>query len=175
MIGLTGIGVGLLLLLLGVLMAHFTGLSGTNGAGQEIYPHVPRCLPFEDGGSCWVLPTTGQLIGLLGSQILLVSILYGWVLRSPLTRGNAAVGALVVTVEMIIIFGVVPNQWLSLARGTFRWTGLAKDVAVGAYYALMIGVIGVGVGKLQTRTTQQLATAPAKSSHFGRILVKGER
>jgi len=174
-IGLAGIGVGLVLLVLGALAAHFTGLSETNSAGQEIYPRVPRCLPFEDGGSCWALPTIGQIIALIGSQILLASIVYGWVLRRPLTRGAVAAGGMVVIVEMLIFFGIVPNQWLSLARGAFQWTGFTKDVLVGAYYALMLGVVAVVAHKLQKRATPPTAAAPPRVSHFGRILVEGER
>jgi len=174
-IGLAGIGVGLVLLVLGALAAHFTGLSETNSAGQEIYPSVPRCLPFEDGGSCWVLPTIGQIIALIGSQIVLASIVYGWVLRRPFTRGAVAVGGMVLIIEMLIFFGIVPNQWLSLARGNFQWTGFTKDVVVGAYYALVLGVVAVVAHKLQKRAAPPTTAAPPRVSHFGRILVEGER
>ncbi|MCJ7726888.1 MAG: hypothetical protein MUP76_10950 [Acidimicrobiia bacterium] len=198
-IGAAGIGAGLALLLFGIFMAHFTGLPETNSVGQEIYPHIPRCLPFETGGSCWIIPTTAQLIALLGSQILLGAILFGWILDKPLTWARATVAAAIFTLEMLILFGVVPNQWLALTQGTFEWTAqkvaftlpswlvlgndvgisyaVIKDVVAGGYSAGLLGAVAVGAYKMQERAKQpaKAATPPPQLSSFGRTLIKGER
>ncbi|MBU1227265.1 MAG: hypothetical protein KJ698_08660 [Actinobacteria bacterium] len=198
-LGMAGVGAGLVLLTLGVLIAHFTGLSPTNQVGQEIYPHIPRCLPFETSGSCWMIPTIGQLIGLLGSQILLGAIVFGWILGKPLTWAAATVAAAIFTLEMLILFGVVPNQWLALTQGTFEWTGqkiaftipswlvlgnevsisygVIKDVVAGGYSAGLLGAVAVTAYKLQERAKKPAAAAtPApRLSSFGRTIVKGER
>ncbi len=198
-IGRAGIGAGLVLFVAGVLIAHFTGLATTDHVGQEIYPNIPRCLPFEKAGSCWMLPTAGQLIGLVGSQILLGAIIFGWVLGKPLTWATATVAAAIFTLEMLILFGVVPNQWLALTQGTFEWTGqkiaftipswlvlgnhvsvsygVIKDVVAGGYSAGLLGAVAVTAYRLQERAKQPaVATAPApRLSSFGRTIVKGER
>ena len=198
-IGVAGVAAGFVLMVLGILMAHFTGLSETNSVGQEIYPHIPRCLGFETPGSCWVIPTTGQFIGLIGSQIFLGAIVFGWVLGKPLTWASATVAAAIFTMEMLILFGMVPNQWLALTQGTFEWTdqniaftlptwlmlgnevsisyAVIKDVVAGGYSATLLGIIAVGAYQLQERAKKQ-ATAPAPpppTSSFGRTIVKGER
>ena len=198
-IGVAGLAVGLVLMVLGILIAHFTGLPETDAVGRDLYPDIPRCLGFETSGSCWVLPTTGQLIGVIGSQILLAAIVFGWVLGKPLTWATATVAAAVFTLEMLILFGIVPNQWLALTQGTFEWTSqkiaftlpswlvlgnevgisyaVIKDVVAGGYSAALLGAIAVGAYQLQERAKKQ-ATAPAlppKVSSFGRTIVKGER
>jgi len=198
-IGVAGFGAGLALLVFGILVAHFTGLSETNNVGQEIYPHIPRCLPFESAGSCWIIPTTGQLIGLLGSQILMGAILYGWILGKPLTWATATVAAAIFTLEMLILFGVVPNQWLSLTQGTFEWTSqkvaftlpswlmlgnevgisyaVIKDLVAGGYSAGLLGAVAVGTYQVQERAKRRgsAPVPPPRLSSFGRTIVKGER
>ncbi len=175
-IGVAGVGIGLALLIVGVLMAHFTGLPETNGTGQDIYPHIPRCLSSETVGACWVLPTTGQFIGFIGSQILLAAIIYGWILGRPLTWAGATVGAMILTLELIILFGIIPNQWLKLTGDTLDW-GVIRNAAAAGYGAVMLGAITFGAYKLQRPAEQQPTDRPSppKLSHYGRTLVKGER
>lgn len=194
-LGIVGVIAGLLLLVLGILMAHFTGLAETNDVGQEIYPKIPRCLPFEDGpAKCWILPTTGQIIGLLGSQVLFAAIVFGWVLGRPLTWSRATLAAFIFTTEMLVLFGVVPNQWLALTQGTFEWTGqkiaftlprwlmlnnevsisygVIKDVVSGGYSALVLGAVAVGAYRLQERAKKADVPPPPRFSSYGRPLVE---
>jgi hypothetical protein len=203
-IGISGVVVGLGLLLVGSLSAHFTGLPETNSLGQEIYPHVPRCAWFEPvltDGACWVIPTSMQLLAVIGSQLLFAGIVLGWIIGKPLTWARATAGALIFTVEMLIIFGIVPNQFLALTQGTFEWTGqkiaftlptwlmlnnevqisygVIKDIIAGGYAATMLGVVAVTAYQLQERAKKREARdaglTPAEVSTFGRPLVKGER
>jgi hypothetical protein len=199
-IGVAGVLTGLVLFAAGILIAHFTGLSATDNVGREIYPHIPRCLPFETEGSCWILPTTGQLVALIGSQILLGAILWAWILGRPLTWARAAVAAAIFTLEMIVFFGIVPNQWLALTQGTFEWTGqkiaftlpkwlmlnnevsisyaVIKDLVSGGYSATLLIAIAVGAYRLQERAKRTERTpeeAPPRVSSFGRPVVGGER
>ncbi|HSR14742.1 MAG TPA: hypothetical protein VLL51_03275 [Gemmatimonadales bacterium] len=197
-IGIAGIGAGLALLTLGILIAHFTGLAETDAVGREIYPHIPRCMPWEnEAATCWMLPTAGQAIGLVGSQLLLGGIVVGWILGRPLTWVRAAVGAFLFTVEAIILFGVVPNQWLTLAQGTFEWTqqkiaftlptwltlnnevsisyGTIKDIVSGGYSATMLGLIAVAAYQLQERAKRKDQPPPLRVSAYGRPMVKGGR
>ncbi len=197
-IGIAGIGAGSVLLVVGVLIAHFTGLAETDSVGREIYPHIPRCLPWEnDPAKCWMLPTGGQVIGFVGSQLLLAGITFGWMLGRPLTWARASVGAMLFTVEAILLFGVVPNQWLTLAQGTFEWTeqkvaftvprwlvlnnevsisyGAIKDLVSGGYSAVVLGVIAVTAYQLQERAKRKDEPPAPKLSAYGRPMVKGER
>jgi len=194
-LGITGVVLGMAMLAVGIAVAHFSGLPETNAVGREIYPHIPRCAWFETSGSCWVIPTSGQIVAVLGSQVLFAGIVVGWILDRPLTWARATVAALLTTVEMLILFGVVPNQWLALTQGTFEWTGqkiaftlpkwlmlnnevsisygAIKDIVSGGYAALMLGVVAVTAYQLQERAKRRGAPVPAKVSSYGRPLVKG--
>lgn len=194
-LGIAGVVVGMVMLGVGVAVAHFSGLPEVNAVGEEIYPHIPRCMWFEAPGKCWVIPTTGQIVAVLGSQLLFAGIVVGWILDRPLTWARATLGALITTVEMLILFGIVPNQWLALTQGTFEWTaqktaftlpswlvlnnevsisfGAIKDIVSGTYSAVMLGVVAVTAYQLQERAKRKGAPKPAKVSSYGRPIVRG--
>jgi hypothetical protein len=194
-LGVAGIVTGSVLLVFGVFAAHFTGLPETDSLGRELYPRIPRCLGFE-GEACWVIPTSMQLLALIGSQLVFAGIAVGWILGKPLTWARATAGALLFTVEMLILFGVVPNEWLALTQGTWEWTnqkiaftipswlvlnnevsisyGVIKDVVSGGYSAVMLGIVAVTIYQLQERPKRKAAQAKSeKVSSFGRPLVRG--
>jgi hypothetical protein len=197
-IGAIGVGVGLLLLAVGVVVTHFTGLPLKDDVGRAIYSWVPRCAWFEHTAtSCWVLPTLGQATGFLGSQILIGAMVYGWIFDRPLTWARATVAAFLFTLEMIIIFGIVPNQWLGLTQGKLNWSeqrilfdvpawlvlnnkvsisySFLKDVISGGYSATMLIAILVGAYKLQVWSKHRGEPKPATTSVYGRPVVKAER
>lgn len=200
-LSMAGVVVGLGMLVLGIVGAHFSGLAETNSVGQEIYPHVPRCAPFEPfiaPSDCWVLPTSAQLVALLGSQVLFAAIAFGWILGKPLTWARATAAAFLVTLEMLILFGVVPHQFLTLTQGAFEWTyqkeaftiprwlvlnndvsisyGVIKDAVSGGYSAVLLGIVAVTAYQVQERAKRRKSgKADTKISDFGRPLVKGGR
>jgi hypothetical protein len=198
-IGVIGVGAGLVLLAFGVLMAHFTGLAATNSVGVEQYPHIPRCvgIGLDKDFGCWMLPTLGQTIGLIGSQIFFAAIIVGWIWKRPLTWALATVAALIFTIEMLVLFGVVPNQWLALTQGNFEWTGqkiwftlpkwlvlnndvsisfgVVKDAVAGGYSAVLLGAVAVTIYKLQEIAKKGDQPKPQPVSPYGRPVVKGTR
>lgn len=197
-IGITGVVVGVVLVTLGSLAAHFTGLSPTNDIGQEIYPHIPRCAWFEsDPLSCWFLPTSSQLIAFIGSQILIGAVVFGWLWGRPLTWAGATLGAFLFTLEALLLFGVVPNQWLTLTQGTWEWTeqrvaftipewlvlnnrvdisfGVIKDAIAGGYSAAVLGATAFIAYRLQEGAKRGDQPKPQVLSTYGRPVVKGDR
>ncbi len=195
-LGILGLVAGFALLVFGILMAHFPGLPATDSLGRDLYPSIPRCAWFENNpAACWIIPTTGQAIAFVGSQILLGAIIFGWIYGKPMTWAGATVAALVFTVEMLLLFGVVPNQWLTLTQGTFEWTGqkiaftlpkwlvlnndvsisygVIKDVVSGGYSATLLGAIAVGMYQIQERGKKGAVPKPQPVSTYGRPLVKG--
>ncbi len=180
--------VGSAILMVGVFIAHFTGLSETDNLGREIYPAIPRG---------WQFVLVGQLTALAGSQILMVAIVLGWLWDQEMTWARANIGALLFTTEMIIVFGIVPNEWLGLTQGTFEWTsqrvafeipswlmlnnevavsyGAIKDAVSGGYSATMLGVLLVGVYQYQEWKKKAKTPKPQPVSTYGRPVVKGGR
>jgi hypothetical protein len=144
-----------------------------------------------------MLPTGGQAIAFIGSQLLLAGIVFGWIIGRPLTWARASVAAFLFTVEALLLFGVVPNQWLTLAQGTFEWTeqkiaftlptwltlnnevgisyGAIKDIVSGGYSAVVLGVIAVGAYQIQERAKRGDQPPPPQVSAYGRPMVKGSR
>jgi len=195
-IGVIGIAFGLLLLTFGVFAAHFTGLSATNNVGQEIYPQIPRCAWFESG-ACWVIPMTSKIIAFGGSQIALAALVFGWVWDRPMTWARATVAAFLFTLEMILLFGIVGNEWLGLTQGPLAWTsqkvlitvprwivlnndiqisfGILKDMIVAGYATTVLAVIVIGAYQLQERAQKRDQPKPQLISGYGRPIVKGER
>jgi hypothetical protein len=196
-VGWTGVGAGLVLFVAGAIAAHFTGLAATDSLGRELYPGIPRCAWFEEAGSCWVIPTSMQLLAFLGSQLAVAGILIGWIVGRPLTWARATVGAMLTTLEAIVLFGIVPNQFLSLAQGVWQWTyqkewvtlpewlflnnrvsisfGVLKDIISGTYSAVLLGAVAVGAYRLQERAKRARRPQPQPVSNYGRPLVKGGR
>lgn len=197
-IGVTGIIIGAVVLGVGAFAAHFTGLSPTNDIGQEIYPHIPRCAWFESNPlACWVIPTSFQIIAIIGSQIIVAAIVVGWIWDRRLTWALATLAAFLFTLEALLLFGVVPNQWLALTQGTWEWTeqrvaltiprwlvlnndvsisfGVLKDAIAGGYSAGLLGAVAVGAYQLQERAKKADQPKPTVLSTYGRPLIKGER
>ncbi len=195
-IGWIGIVIGAALFTFGVFAAHFTGLSETNNVGQEIYPHIPRCAWFESD-ACWVIPITSKLIAFLGSQIALAAFVFGWIWKRPTTWAQATIGAFLFTLEMIILLGIVANEWLGLTQGTLAWTeqkilvtipewlvlnnkvhisfGVLKDIIVAGYSTTVLIVIAVGAYQLQERSKKADQPKPLVFSSYGRPITKDER
>ena len=106
-------GIGLGLAIAGALWAHFTGLADVDEVGRELYPAIPRGWP-------WVL--LGQLVSLAGVLILMAGTALAFLYERQMTWARSAIGALLFTALMIILFGVIPNEWLTYTQAVWEWT-----------------------------------------------------
>jgi hypothetical protein len=196
-IGAIGIGAGAVLFFVGVFAAHFTGLPPVNNVGVEIYPHIPRCMWFEDAPSCWVIPEATKTLAFLGSQIALAAYVFGWIWKQKMTWALATISAFLFTLELIILLGIVPNEFLGLAQGTLAWTdqkvaltiprwlvlnndvkisfAVLKDVIAAGYSTTVLIAVAVGAYQLQERAKKADEPKPVVVSGYGRPIVKGER
>lgn len=195
-IGVIGFAAGAVLFFVGVLAAHFTGLPETNNVGQEIYPHIPRCAWFESE-PCWMIPIASKTLAFLGSQIAIAAYVFGWIWKRPLTWARATIGAFLFTLEMIVLLGIVPNEFLGLTQGTLAWTdqkilitiprwlvlnnevsisfAAVKDAVTAGYSTTVVIAVAVGAYQLQERAKRADQPKPQVLSSYGRPLVKGER
>ena len=186
-LGALGLAFGVVLLVVGSLWAHFTGLPNVNSFGVEIYPAIPR-------GWAWQL--LGQVTALGGSQIAMAAVALGFLYDRPLTWARASVGAALITAEMMIIFGIIPNQWLTLTQATFEWSpqkiavtlpawltlnneisisyAAIKDAVSGGYMVGALGAVAVAMYQWQGwRQRAESAPPPQPVSTYGRPMVKG--
>ncbi|NNF69754.1 MAG: hypothetical protein HKN01_08300 [Acidimicrobiia bacterium] len=181
-LGIGAAAIGTALVFIGSLFAHFTGLPETNNLGVEIYSFIPR-------GWLWVL--LGQIIAVTGSQIALLGIAIAFLWNRELTWARASIGAFLFTAEMIVLFGIIPNQWLTLAQTQWQWTpqklfltlpswltlnnevslsyAALKDIVSGTYAAVLLGAIAITMVKWQDYQKKAAEKAKeTKVSIYGR-------
>ena len=190
-LGLAAIALGIVTAAAGILIAHFTGLSKfSNVTGAEIYPAIPRA---------WQAELLGQLIALGGVLVAMAGVTLAFLYNRTMTWARASVGAALFAALMIILFGIIPNQWLTLTQATFEWTpqriafslpdwltlnndisisySAVKDAASGGYVVAVIGLVIVTMIRWQGREARAAASAPPPEpvSPYGRPLTKVER
>jgi len=187
-LGMPAVIVGAVVFTIGFMAAHFVGLSEANSLGQEIYPHIPRG---------WQWEVAAKLVALAGSQILVAGVVVGWIWDREMTWARASFAALIFTLELLVFFAIIPNEWLGLTQGEFQWTsqrvaftipkwltlnndisisyGVIKDAVNGGYSAGALVALLVGVYQVQERAKRGPAEKKAVVSDYGRPVVKGGR
>jgi hypothetical protein len=139
----------------------------------------------------------GQLVSLGGVLLLLGGTAVAFLYERQMTWARAALGALLFTSLMIIMFGIVPNQWLTLTQAQWEWTpqkialtipswlvlgnemsisfAALKDIVSGGYAAGAIGAVAFAMVRWQTRAPREAAAPGAAAepvSAYGRPLRK---
>lgn len=194
-LGFALFSVGLFLVGFGVLFAHYSGFS--EGDKVDYFGWFPRgCM--IGSGRCVPWATAGQLIAAGGSQIGIAGALLLWVANQRMTWARAGFAAFLVWVEFVIIFGIVPSEWLNLSQGPLEltrqriaftvpsWLVLGNEVSVswaaikdaisGTYNLAVLGGAIVFAYQIQGwGKTEPKAAASAKLSTYGRPLTRGER
>jgi hypothetical protein len=54
--------------------------------------------------------------------MLIVGAVLAFILGRPMTWARATFGAFLVWIEFVIIFGIVPSEWLNLAQTDLDWS-----------------------------------------------------
>ncbi|MDJ0497967.1 MAG: hypothetical protein QNJ89_09060 [Acidimicrobiia bacterium] len=191
--GVTAMVIGLALAIAGALWAHFTGLSELDEVGRELYPAIPRGWP-------WVL--AGQLVSLTGVFMLMGGMALAFLYEKKMTWARSAIGALLFTSLMMILFGVIPNEWLTYTQAVWEWTdqklwvqippellggnevnisaSAIKDIVAGTYVLVALGGVAAAMIAWQRRDEIQAARDKRRAekkavSNYGRPLQKVER
>ena len=185
-VGLAATVLGTLTSVAGFMFAHFTGLDELDNIGREIYPSNPR-------GWLWVL--IGQVVSLSGALLAMAGLALAFIYGRKMTWARASLGAALFTALMLIFFGIVPNQWLTLAQGPWDWSSarilvslpgwltlnneveisyaVLKEAIVAGYVTNLLIVIAVGMYKWQEREKARAAGPPPKPvSVYGRPVTK---
>lgn len=187
LLGWAGVVVGTALLVGGALAVHFVLLPAEDALGRPIYSWVPRG---------WVPRVILQLVAFGGSQILMAGVVIGWLWDREMTWARASVGALLLTTEMMLLFGVVPNEWIALYSADFQWTSqkiwitlppwlmlnnevsisygaLGQAIGAGFVTTMLVAVL-IGVYQAQEFTKRAREPKPQPVSTYGRPLVRGD-
>ena len=181
--GLTAIAVGIVVALGAAFVVHAAEAPRFNEFGQEMFPAIPRA---------WQLVTLAQIVSLGGVFLAMGGLALAYVYDKPLTWARAAVGAALFVATTLILFGIVPNQFLTLAQATWEWTptktfvtiprwlvlnndlsisyAALKDMISGTYAVVALVAVGVAMVKWQNRQKEATAPKPTPVSEYGRPL-----
>lgn len=183
--GIAALVIGLVIALVGALWAHFTGLSEVDDVGRQIYTHIPRG---------WFFVVIGQLVSLGGTLLAMGGIALAFLYEKKMTWARAAIGGMLFTGLMIILYGVIPNEWLTYTQAEWEWTdqklwvqvpssliggnelnisaAAMKDIISGTYVLVVTGAIGAAMIAWQKRD-EIIADRAKKKEAKGNVSVYG--
>lgn len=129
-LGIAGLVVGTVILIVGVWWVHYTSIPETvtiGGVTTEVqvdyFGWLPRgCMLGSVSTMCLPWFTLGHIAAFIGSQLMLAGALLLWFIDKPLTWSRASFASFIVWIELVLIFGNVPSEWLNLTQGPLNWT-----------------------------------------------------
>jgi hypothetical protein len=179
--------VGSVATLLGALFAHYAALDEFDEFGREAWTWIPRGWQFE---------LIGQVVSLTGVLLILGGITLAFLWRREMTWARASIGSAVFVSLMLIIFAIIPNQWLTLTQSVWEWTpqkilitipgflvlnnevaisaAAVKDIISGTYSVVMLIAVAVAMYQWQEYTKRATAAPKETISEYGRPLAKVE-
>lgn len=181
--GLAAIAVGFVVLVVASMFVHATEAAVADEFGNELWGFVPRG---------WVWATLGQTVALGGVLLMMAGVTLALVYDRPMTWARAAIGGFLFVALLLILFGVVPNQWLTLAQAELEWTptkllvtvppalvlqndvsvsfAAFKDMIAGGYAVVVLVVIIIVMIKWQDHQKEKASAKPKPTpvSKFGR-------
>lgn len=187
---------GILAMVVGVIVVHYGGLPAEEFVDGVYLPVTVDYFNWIPRG--WLPKAVGYLIAFGASQLMILGAALVWVLGRPMTWARASFAAFLAWMEMVIIFGIVPSEWLNLSQTDLDWSpqrtaftlpswlvlgnevqislAALKDAISGGYNVVMLGVAALFAYKIQdVGKPRPAAEAPAeKTSPYGRPLVKGD-
>ncbi len=195
------IGWGLLLLgiftlVLAVWWIHYSSFPQTEVIDGKTVPKVLDQFNWVPRGVLW--KGLGYLAAFAASQMLLGGAVFVWVLNQKMTWARASFAAFLTWIELVMIFAMVPSEWLNYAQTDLDWSrqrialsvppllvlgneveisyAVIKDSISMGYHIVMLGVGGVFALQVQKIKEGRPAGAekPEKKSPYGRPLVKGD-
>jgi hypothetical protein len=187
--------IGTVLLVVGVIWLHFSSLPQTTVVDGETVPLVVDYFNWIPRGALW--KGLAYLVIFGASQLMIVGGVFLWILNQRMTWSRALFAGFVTWLELVIIFGMVPSEWLSYAQTDLDWSSqriaftippvlvlgntvevsyaVIKDSISMGYHIVMLVVAGVFALQVQKMNQGRPASAekPEKKSPYGRPLVKG--
>lgn len=146
----------------------------------------------------WFPKSIGYLLAFGASQLLLGGAALAFLLGRTITWSRAAFGAFLAWIQLVLIFGIVPSEWLNLAQTDLNWSSqrialtippwvvlgneveiswaVVKDsISMGYNLAMLVlgGVIAYKWSDIVGPSPEKKEAAPAMSP-YGRPLVRGD-
>jgi hypothetical protein len=192
-IGVMLVVLGVIALTIAIVVVHIFGLP------EEQIPtsNFAALLTSIDYGAHKWFKAVGYLIAFGGSQMAIGGAAMVFVLNQKMTWARATFAAFLAWMELVVIFGIVPNEWLNFAQTDLEWsfqqkwfdipkwillnnqvtfsTGALKDAISGAYNTGLLVGAAVFAYKIQDiGKPRPAATKEAPMSPYGRPLKKAD-
>lgn len=116
---------GLVTLVAGVIWLHVASLGSDTDAGA--FDWIPRGALSKGLGYLVIFGATQMLVA--GSFLV-------WVLNQPMTWARAMFAATMTFVELVIIFGMVPSEWLNYAQTDLEWSAQRDALTIPSFLVL---------------------------------------
>jgi hypothetical protein len=187
---------GTLLMAIAVILVHFAGFPEEEFIDGAFVPVVVEPAIFDAIPRGWFPKSVGYLLAFGASQLMIVGAAFLWVLNQKMTWARASFAAFLVWMEFVVIFGIVPSEWLNLSQTDLDWSptrifltipewlilgneiqisyAALKDMISGGYNLVALVLAGVVAYKLQDIGKPRPASAAKKEavSPYGRPLVR---
>jgi len=194
-IGAALLVLGTIGLAIGVVLAHYAALPKTEIIDGQAVPVVVDYFNWIPRG--WLPKSIGYLMILGSAQFMLAGAAMVWVLNQKMTWSRAAFAAFITWIEFVLIFGIVPSEWLNLSQTDLDWSpqriaftipswlvlgndvsiswAAIKDMISGGYNVAILAAAGLFAYKVQDIGKPRPASAAPveKKSPYGRPLVQG--
>ena len=189
---------GTLIMGVAVVWVHYAGLPLQEFVDGEFVPLVVSPAFFNEIPRGWLPKGLGYLVAFGASQMLVLGAFFVWVLNKPMTWARASIAATLTWMELVILFGIVPSEWLNLSQTDLDWSPqkvaleipswliLGNDVsisfaalkdAISAGYntGLLVAapVFAIMIQKIKDGRPAKAAVEAPKSP-YGRTLRKGD-
>lgn len=189
------LGVGTLLLAVAVWWIHFSSFPQTEIVDGVEVDVVLSSFDWVPRG--WFWKALGYVAAFAASQLMLAGAGLIWVLNQTMTWSRAMFAAFLAWVELLLLFGIVPSEWLNLAQTDLDWSSqrvaltippflmlgnevdiswaVVKDLISTGWHLVMIPAVAIFALQVQRMYDGRPASAdkPEPKSPYGRTLVKG--
>jgi hypothetical protein len=188
--------VGTVLMALAVILVHYANFPATEMVDGVEVPVVLDSFNWIPRG--WLPKSIGYLAAFAAYQLLIGGAAVAFVLGRPMTWARAGFAAFLAWMELVLIFGIVPSEWLNLSQTDLDWSNqriaftipawlvlgntvdisyaVIKDSISMAYNTVMLVAAAVFAYKLQDvgkARPAKVEKAPPVSP-YGRPLVRGD-
>lgn len=189
---------GTILMALAVILVHFAGFPEEEFVDGVFVPVVIEPAIFDAIPRGWFPKSIGYLLAFGASQLMIVGAAFLWVLNQKMTWARASFAAFLVWIEFVVIYGIVPSEWLNLSQTDLDWSptrifvtipewlilgneiqisyAALKDMISGGYNLAVLAGGGWLAWKIQDIGKGRPATAVEEEpvSPYGRPLVRKE-
>lgn len=189
---------GTVLLGVAIVWVHFAQLPVNEFVDGEFVPLVVEPAFFNEIPRGWLPKGIGYIVAFGASQMMILGAFFVWVLNKPMTWARASIAATLTWLELVLIFGVVPSEWLNLSQTDLDWSpqriaftipswlilgndidisfAVLKDAISAGYNTTLLVVAPVFAVMIQKIKDGRPASAQpqAQTSPYGRTLKKAD-